>query len=196
MKDATDLGGIVSGSISYRLQGILKRPRLDTLHDLDIAFPLSAHGLHLRHPQLPTAFPSMYYLGTDNVWNGDALLTEIEANPQTHQILETFRQRPGFSIIGAFMSDTNVILNTMICEDPSIVERFKNMTGNFNSRLENFTEEERDKITILDIFFNGTNDVASDYITDTERGINLAHYRHSFNAKMKFGRAKDIYDYQ
>ena len=40
-----EMGNIITGSLAYRLQGATYRPKLDSLHDIDMIVPLSAHGI-------------------------------------------------------------------------------------------------------------------------------------------------------
>lgn len=172
----TEIGGIISGSISYRLQGTVYRKSLEALHDLDIAFS-------------PDSFSGNYH----HYNTSEEILNTVLAEP----IIDTIKARyPDFNVIGAFYANDKVVVNSMICEDYSLYERFCNMSGNFNSRMEHFTEEEQKKMYLVDIFFNPDDKAFENAIRDEENDLLLTNYTVPFREKLKFGRAKDLYDYQ
>ena len=74
--------------------------------------------------------------------------------------------------------------------------KFINMEGDFNSRMNKLTQEERDQIRLIDLFFELDDKITDQTFLDTENNINLANYGVSFEEKMKFARAKDIFDQQ
>jgi len=88
-----------------------------------------------------------------------------------------------------------LIFNVMSCEDESLVQRFMNMTGNFTQRLHNFTDDERSKMYLIDLFFNDDT-VPNSTHRDDLYNVTLADYTIPFSAKLKTSRAKDLYDYQ
>ena len=60
-----------------------------------------------------------------------------------------------------------------------------------------FTDQEQQQLTIIDVFLNGDDTIENHGpITDDVNNLKLARYDVSFKEKLKFGRAKDIYDYQ
>lgn len=183
MRFASRLGGYISGSTAVRAQGYLYRPEVESLHDIDIAFPLSIHKLH-THADFE-----------NHHWESQELLDLIYQSEGSSEIINQFLQQyPNMRPISAFASNNNVIVNFMICDDVSLYERFKEMEGNFNSRLAQFTEEEREQIHLIDLFFNENNTISKKaFITD---GISLSNYRASFIEKLGYSRPKDLIDYQ
>lgn len=190
MQDAVACGGIITGSLSYRMQTPVYRDNADALHDIDIAFPLSNHLWHARHP----FFRNPRTVRNDRMMSMDRILQEIE----TFDPIARFKERqPNTTLMYAYWGDKDIlVVNAIVSENEELKERFKNLTGNFNSRLEHFTEEERKQIRLIDFFFNPDNKVEEDVINDERFNLKLANYKHSFRAKLKYGRAKDIYDYQ
>ena len=197
LRTLQNLGGIVSGSMSFRNQTPVFRKNADALHDLDVAFPLNMHHLHEMFSSNPLHYPSLYYVGPNNYFNQRVLEAAFSANPAVSNIFNTMRQQyPGFQIMYAYPASQNVVVNCIICEDQNIVDRFKQMTGSFDRRLAQFTEDERSRIRLVDMFFNHDSTIAEDSVLDGTYGLKMANYKHSFKEKMKYGRAKDIFDYQ
>lgn len=173
----SSIGGVISGSLAYRYQGTVYRKKLDTLHDIDVSFSSS---------DLQYAF--------DHTTPQDHIYELVQNEPLIQRIKEQYRD---FDIVSAFYTDNKLIVNGMICEDRALFERFCSMTGNFNSRMEQFTEEEHKKIYLVDLFFNDVSDFVHHYSTgEGADGLYLANYTVPFKEKLKFSRAKDLYDYQ
>lgn len=87
-----------------------------------------------------------------------------------------------------FTSNNNLTYNAIITDNPELVERFRALTGNFNSRLENFTYEEQQDMLLVDLFL-------------MREGIKIGHVNNLqnadtiFNAKSSMGmRPKDSFD--
>lgn len=173
---STDCGGLITGSLSYRYQGTVYRKTVEALHDIDVVF----HSSQFNH--------QYYFYDTP-----ENLIAKINDEPIIDRIKQEF---PDFKVIGAFVSNNNLVVNSMVCGDQSLYERFCNMNGDFNSRLARFTEEERKKIYLIDIFANQDIRATQNPIYDEENDIRLAHYSASFREKLRFSRAKDLYDYQ
>ena len=85
MQDAVACGGIITGSLSYRMQTPVYRDRADALHDIDIAFPLSRHLWHARHP----FFRNPHTVRTDRMMSMDRILQEVE----TFDPIARFKER-------------------------------------------------------------------------------------------------------
>lgn len=190
LQDVTATGGFITGSLSYRKQTPVYRKAQDSLHDIDVVYPLSTHSWHTKHP---------YWRITKTVSDDKKLSNEqlVEKVKELYPISQLLQRQPNMQIMWVYPdADSNVVINAIVCDDPTLVEKFKSLTGNYNNRLNSLTAEERQKIHLVDIFLHKNNDIASDYITDNEFNLNLTHYKHSFKAKLKYGRAKDIMDYQ
>jgi len=87
-----------------------------------------------------------------------------------------------------------IVCNAIYSEDESLSKRFMNLSGSYASRLDTFTEEERKQIYLFDFFFE--NDDREEGIYEPENKIKLSSWPTIFKAKLKMGRAKDIFDYQ
>lgn len=190
MQDAVACGGIITGSLSYRMQTPVYRAEEDSLHDIDIVFPLSTHGWHNRHP---------FFRNPNTVREGrmrsmEEMLEEVNSTEPIRRFKE---RQPNTTLMYAYWGDKDIlVVNAIISENEALKERFMSLTGNFASRLEHFTAEEREQIKLVDFFFDPNNKVSEDTIQDERFDLKLANYRHSFKAKLKYGRAKDLYDYQ
>ena len=80
------------------------------------------------------------------------------------------------------------VLNGMITDDDSLYERFTNLKGDFNSRLDTFTLEEQGKMLLIDFFF-----YPEGRVTPSFEGTELAE--NVFAAKSFMGmRNKDAFD--
>lgn len=184
LKFMCSLGAVCVGSLSIRSQGTLYRSGVESLHDLDMAFPLSVHRLHT------------HFIFNARQWTSEELIQSLENDRITGKILQSIKQEyPDFHIITGFVNNQeNVCINAMICPDMNIVERFKSAEGNFNKRLQQFTEEERKKIHLVDLMFNP--DDSAKKAPYYEDDITYANYRVPFEYKLQFARAKDLMDYQ
>lgn len=183
MQYITSLGGYVSGSMALRLQGKIYRKNVESLHDFDVVFPLELHKVH-THADLE-----------NHRWESQELLDMLMRSEGSRDILQALtRHYTNMRPISAFTSDNKVIINYMICDDIELYERFKNMQGDFNHRMQQFTQEEQDKIHLVDIFFNGDNNDKLGSVS--AEGINFVNYRIPFEAKLAWSRPKDLIDYQ
>lgn len=190
LQDVIATGGFITGSLSYRKQTPVYRKAQDSLHDIDVVYPLSAHDWHTKHPY----WRASKKVSDDKKLSNDQLIEKVK---ELYPISQLLQRQPNMHIMWVYPdADSNVVVNTIVCEDHALIEKFKNIKGNYNIRLKALSAEERQKIHLVDIFLHKSNDVASDYITDDEFNLKLAHYKHSFKAKLKYGRAKDIMDYQ
>ena len=190
MRTFTELGGIITGSLSYRKQGSVYRSSIDSLHDIDVVFDFDTH--HMQNTLPITGVNADRY-----VYSSERILATMEVIPQTKRMLEQIKSKyPGFDVVCAFPSGRKFIINGIICDNEELRNRFINMEGNFNKRLHSLTQEERDQIWLVDMFMNPKNTDSKDIIQDTTYGLPLARYNLSFEEKLKFGRAKDLFDYQ
>lgn len=189
MQTLTRLGCVITGSISYRAQGTVYRSDIDTMHDIDVIVPNTKHDLWRRMPLSGTKLDNQTF-SSDRIIDG--IMTDNEAS----KIIKEMKQKyPGFDFISAFPSDGQYIVNCIICNDSSLRDKFKSMSGNFTNRLHQLTQEERDSIWLIDLFFK-TKPSRYDYKKEQKYNLNIADYRESFEEKLKMGRAKDVFDYQ
>jgi hypothetical protein len=179
---------ILTGSLSYRAQGTVYRSEEDNLHDLDFVVKAEDSTLYMDHPSL--AHITQRKMGK---WTSEMLLKAVADSPYIRSIKEDI---PDFYVMYAYPENSGkcIISNNAICDDPRIITKFKSLKGNFNQRLAQLEPEEREKLYLVDIFFNKDNVV--DTYSDTESDITMTDFTESFSAKLKMGRAKDLYDYQ
>ena len=190
LKDISSLGGVVTGSLSYRAQGTVYRKGQDLIHDIDVIVPESKSRLSARHP----TFKRYNSTPLQNRWTQDKL---IEVAKETDYYQKLKDKYPDLDIISSYVSqDNKLITNAIICNNQELKTKFINMEGDFNSRMNKLTQEERDQIRLVDLFFELDDKITDQTFLDTENDINLANYGVSFEEKMKFARAKDIFDYQ
>lgn len=187
MRFVNSLGGIIDGSFAYRAQGDVFRPGLDTLHDIDCVIPLNVHGLQTKYPSI--ARNSQFRRG---YWDS----AHLEAKIKETDFYKSIKDKYGdsFHFLATYTTGEDVIVNGVICEDNALVERFISMSGNFNDRLKKFTEEERNRFYLVDFFMVNRNENRIYQAEGTD--ITMSDYVVPFTAKMKMGRAKDIFDYQ
>lgn len=185
MQFFTALGNIITGSLSYRLQGTVYRGKLDSLHDIDMVVPQSVSKL-----QMTDATKSLFSARG----NSAAALDYIKQLDYFKTVLEKY---PKLLLISAYSDKKGgVIVNSVYSENEELSRRFASYEGSYVSRLEKFTEEERKQIYLFD-FFLVAKEKVDNIIMDNENNIRLAGYQQSFREKQfVLGRAKDIYDYQ
>ena len=208
-------GMIITGSLAYRLQGNTYRPQIDALHDIDNIVPSDVHGMsldkrdYLNEEQLAKDTLYRKYqleqnwqeakkykltgnlkLNMEDVFNSSKVMQDFKKEfPDTDFLYSFFNQKPN-----AFY----ITINAIWSEDQSLKDRFKSYSGSFNKRLDNFTEEEIEKMYLFDFFLRP--EKTEDYkgtIKEEEFGLTLAHYNYAFYEKLNMmGRPKDAYDYQ
>lgn len=183
MQYFSELGNIITGSLSYRLQGTVYRASLDALHDIDMIVPKEVHNVPFESTLFKNAIKN-------NKFGNNVLLDYIKTTEYFKSILEKF---PKMKLIASYDDQNTITINAIYCEDESISEQFINMSGTFASRLDKFTEEQRNQIYLFDFFLKSE---GVPYIEDKENNFKLALYSESFIGKLVMGRAKDIYDYQ
>jgi hypothetical protein len=129
------------------------------------------------------------------VFSSDRIIDAIMTDNKASRIIKEMKQKyPGFDFVSAFPSDGQYIVNCIICDDSSLRDKFKSMSGNFTNRLHQLTQEERDSIWLIDLFFK-PKPSRYDYKQEQKYNLNIADYRESFEEKLKMGRAKDVFDY-
>ena len=156
------LKGRLVGSLAIRAQGILMRPDSETVHDLD--FEISKKDLVVKTRQ--------------DVWDwvNNVVTKEIE------NFIPIYVWDKGSS--GKF------IVNGVVTEYPYIAKKFRDLRGNFVSRMKQLSQFERDNVILIDFFLNSEDrDV-------TKEGF--ATWQDIFEAKIGsekgFKRDKDYYD--
>ena len=198
MKWFSNNGMIITGSLSYRLQGETFRPEIDALHDIDNVVPSDVHGLPMAKDLLFEKIKQ----ALDPTATGVTLRINAERLAESVPVLMEFKtQYPDTEFLYAFSStkldNYYITINAIWSENKELKERFKSYSGSFNDRLANFTEEELNQIYLFDFFLSAR--PSSDYITIAERdyGLTLNHFSESFYEKQTaMGRPKDAFDYQ
>lgn len=176
MKNAVEEGAIITGSISVRKQSPIYRKGKDSLHDIDIMVPLSKHGFHNRHKH----FRNKNLVPIDKRMTNEQMVQIVNDNPFMQKM---YAKIPNLHVMYAYSDYTNnVVVNAISCDDRELVERFESLSGNFNQRLEHFTDEERDKMYLIDFFLRGDDMYVDDAIDAGD--LKLAHYKASFDAKL------------
>ena len=180
-----EMGNIITGSLAYRLQGATYRPKLDSLHDIDMMVPLSAHGIGLDSSAVRQAVKLAKQRNQEKLFelitNSDYFLKIKNKYPKI---------RFGAAYPGRGLALT---VNAVYSEDTTLSERFLKMHGSYADRLSNFTEEERKQIYLFD-FFLKENEIDS-FLEPTYK-LSLANFDIPIREKRYMGRAKDIIDYQ
>ena len=180
-----EMGNIITGSLAYRLQGATYRPKLDSLHDIDMMVPLSAHGIGLDSSAVRQAVKLAKQRNQEKLFelitNSDYFLKIKNKYPKI---------RFGAAYPGRGLALT---VNAVYSEDTTLSERFLKMSGSYADRLSNFTEEERKQIYLFD-FFLKENEIDS-FLEPTYK-LSLANFDIPIREKRYMGRAKDIIDYQ
>lgn len=181
MKYFNSLGNLITGSITYRRTGTVYRGKLDSLHDIDMIVPKSAHKIDID---------KIYdtKLNLDQVSLYDYMMNE----PYFKKIKADY---PKCRFCAAYADKNNrrITVNAIYCEDESISERFASYTGSYAERLERFTEAERQKIYLFD-FFVEYKDFKAEH--DQIYGLDMVESDKPRQEKLFMGRAKDIFDYQ
>ena len=181
MRDFCEMGNIITGSLSYRYQGTVYRSKIDSLHDIDMEIPKSAHNIDFSIPELQTEDQAK-------------ILEVLLDTPYFKKIKQKY---PKIKFGAAYLdkSKTFYTVNACYSENEELSEKFLRLNGSYAKRLDNFTEEERKQIYLFDFFLHEEDEI--DYIYDDKYKIKLTTWDKSFKAKQFWmGRAKDIFDYQ
>lgn len=185
MKFLSDTNSIITGSIAYRKQGTVYRSTRDNLHDIDVIVPEYVGNLWIDNPEL------RYYHQRASVTK--ERLEELVSNTNLFRAIKD--HYPSMELIGAYFTDPKTITaNLIICDNAELRQRFLSMEGDFGSRLKRLLPEEQEQIYLVDLFYQNSN--SQKIIYDNEFGLNLSDYTVPMASKLKFSRAKDIYDYQ
>lgn len=179
MQTLANKGLAVGGSLALRAQGTVYRSQIESLHDLDYSASPAVHNISL---------------GEKDSFNMTQEEQEAFAQKAINSpfIQDLRNSLPANDIVSAYKANRNGIVSFIICDDASIRERFINDSGSYSDRLSKFTQEERDKITLLDVFLNEYTKKSKN-LTD---GTKVLDSSEIFDAKLRMGRAKDIFDYQ
>ena len=209
----SEIGNIITGSLSYRLQGNTYRPEIDALHDIDMMVGSDIHKIDLKK----SAYLSPEELERDRLYrknisegnfreankykmqgNVKIDLAEIENSEYFKKVKEKY---PDLDLLYTYVkpgtSNYFVTVNAVWSKQQDLKDKFKSLSGNFNSRLTKFTKEEIDQMYLFDFFLMP--ETSEKYLTveDKEYGLRLDHFASSFYAKLLgMGRPKDAYDYQ
>lgn len=180
MKYLSDTGHIITGSISYRKQGATYRKGQDPIHDIDAIVPKSTHKVNTR-----------------------AILKErtqrdkIKAFLKTQYAKELQEQFPGIYFFTAYDSGTELVVSAAYSpKDSNLAYDFGQLGGSYDSRLNVFSKKDREKIYLFDFFLKENNSDLQKSFVEENTGLRLSNWETSFEKKLKFGRIKDVADYQ
>ena len=213
MKWYSDLGNIITGSLAYRLQGTTYRPEIDALHDIDMIVPSDVHkvnldkSIYLSEEELEKDAMYRKLISEGNFREAKKykiqgnLKLDLDGMLQNEYFKKIKEKYPDLDFLYTFYNQKAnayyITINAIWSKDQSLKDKFKSYTGSFNSRLENFTPEELDKIYLFDFFLRPETSDEYKKVEDKEYGLNLAHFNYAFYEKLNMmGRAKDAYDYQ
>lgn len=180
-----EMGNIITGSLAYRLQGATYRPKLDSLHDIDMIVPLSAHGIGLDSSAVRQAVKLAKQRNQEKLFE---LITNSD------YFLKIKNKYPKIRFGAAYPGrGLDLTVNAVYSEDTTLSERFLKMSGSYADRLSNFTEEERKQIYLFDFFLK---EYEIDSFLEPTYKLSLANFDIPIREKKYMGRAKDIMDYQ
>lgn len=180
-----EMGNIITGSLAYRLQGATYRPKLDSLHDIDMIVPLSAHGIGLDSSAVRQAVKLAKQRNQEKLFE---LITNSD------YFLKIKNKYPKIRFGAAYPGrGLDLTVNAVYSEDTTLSERFLKMSGSYADRLSNFTEEERKQIYLFDFFLK---EYEIDSFLEPTYKLSLANFDIPIREKRYMGRAKDIMDYQ
>ena len=183
----TSIGNQITGSLAYRLQGAVYRGKLDSLHDIDMHVPQSAHGIQLDSPLVQSAIQEA------KARNSTKLLETITNMPYFQKVKAKYPKIRFGAAYGDNKGRNRITVNAVYSEDESLSERFLKLTGSYASRLEHFTEEERGQIYLFDFFLV---DYEANGFFEPTYELALSTFDTPLREKRWMGRAKDIMDYQ
>lgn len=182
MRYFSSIGNIITGSLAYRQQGTVYRSKLDSLHDIDMIVPAEIHGIH--NVQLL----SKYNFQTRN--NPD-FVEDVLSQPYFKKIAEKY---PKMVFANVYNNGHYITVNAVYSEDVELSRRFASLSGSYASRLEQFTDEEREQLYLFDFFIRTPE--KNTVFEDEENGLTFVDYKTPLREKLRMGRSKDIYDYQ
>lgn len=185
----SSIGNDITGSLAYRLQGAVYRGKLDSLHDIDMQVPQSAHGISFSSPDVARV------IELARQRNQTELFEVITNSPYFQNIKERYPKVRFGAAYADSKGKNRITVNAVYSEDVSLSERFLKMTGSYAERLDNFTEAERSQIYLFDFFLNGEDEKYTSFFEPTY-GINLVDFDKPLREKRWMGRAKDQMDYQ
>lgn len=213
MKEFSDMGNIITGSIAYRLQGATYRPEIDALHDIDMIVPFDTHGINLDI----SAYLSEEDLEKNKMYRKlilegnykEAKKYRIQGNirldpndvlnePYFTKIKEKY---PELDYLYSFYNQRAnvyyIVANAIWSENQELKDRFKSLSGSFNDRLTHFTPEEQSQMYLFDFFLRPEKSDYFKLIKEEQYDLKLAHFNYAFYEKLNMmGRPKDAYDYQ
>lgn len=219
MQDIVSLGGVITGSLSYRKQGTVYRAAIDSLHDIDVQVPANVHNIFpgsFWHLELREKYKALFNPFWEEVkgipkenWTDDfknrlRALGKQEREEMLHitegiPFFDELRKKyPDIKFIAFYLDKDDwsrgFTISAIWSTDNALSERFDNLQGSYKERLNQFTEEEQDNMYLFDFFLMLEPDLVSTF--DEEFGLELTEFQQSFKAKALMGRDKDVYDYQ
>lgn len=214
MNKIVSLGAIITGSLSYRMQGTVYRAAIDSLHDIDCTVPLSVHNItpfDMWHREfenkwrdiLKKHYETPTFLRNESWENKkDALLKQkrdemVKYLEGIDFFDELFKEYPDMKVTAFYPGKPwkdGFTVSAIWSEDNALTEKFDSLKGSYKDRLNQFTEEEQSKMYLFDFFLVTHDNTPSVY--DSEFNIEMTTYDTSFEAKAHMGRPKDNFDYQ
>lgn len=193
VKAMNNLKGKLAGSIALAFQGSVYRKDSFSLHDLDFSFNPEDHGLYEEHPELKNMTYSSVIRAQES---RNSIIQSLQEIIEQSQFMAKIKEEiPNFHITNVFVNRSlGITISGLVTDNLDLVERFKAAEGNLDAKLSTFTEEEKNQFSIVDIFASKQSAPKAD-ISDNV-GIDLENQSRILNAKLLFGRLKDIMDYQ
>lgn len=188
MQDASALGMIVTDSFSYRGQGTVYRKKGEILHDIDLVINPSVHGLSFSSGSLISAINRYKKIG-----EGDAIQNFLAKQPILKQLIDKYN----IQLFTGYETSTGVITSGVFSKKyPELAKKFVQLKGSYENRIKQLkaTPEQLANFYILDFFFEGNSE--NDYVYDAKNKLNFSKAQNSFKEKLKYGRVKDVVDYQ
>lgn len=183
----SNIGNVIAGSLSYRYQGTVYRPALDSIHDIDMEVPLSVHNFSMT---------DMEFNAYKNVQDTTDLLNIILDLDYFKKVRAKYPKMKfnNFVVLQRLTGVKTYFVSGVYSENEELSKRFLRLSGSYASRLEQFTEEERNQIYLFDFFLK---DKEVSRVHDPIYGLNLGEWQNSMRVKIdQMGRDKDSYDYK
>ena len=183
----TNIGNVITGSLSYRYQGTVYRPGIDSIHDIDMKVPKSVHNFGLS---------DMEFNALRRARDTSELANIILSIDYFRKIKTDFPKMKfaDFVILQRNSGIKTYFISGVYSENEELSAKFLRLTGDYASRLNQFTEEERSQIYLFDFFLEDREVPA---IYDPTYGLSLSPWQESFKVKIdQMGRDKDTFDHK
>ena len=213
LKEFSEMGNIITGSLAYRLQGATYRPEIDALHDIDMIIPYDVHGIdlnissYLSEEDLEKNKMYRKLIAEGNYKEAKKYRIQGNIRLDPNQVLtkpyftKIKEQYPDLDYLYSFYNQRAnvyyIIVNGIWSKNQELKDRFKSLSGSFNDRLTHFTPEEQSQMYLFDFFLRPEESNYFKLIKEDTYDLKLAHFNYAFYEKLNMmGRPKDAYDYQ